>query len=597
MDERFGAQIASGRLLIQEVRERARAEYVSLIARLGSTPVAAGRTLRQVMLTPEGYSRWWFLSPTEKDCIWDDDTIYTTILRLMAVQFVTDRYHIGRVQLYGASRMFAASIGQLRLSTFGAIVEVAREVLFGLAGRVALIFEYLRYRRGLPHVTSPAEHRDVLLQSYWDWSVRPDGDGLRDRYFTTLPAELASRGLSVGWLASCEPHAERLQEGRSSRDVVASSRSHPDVTLLERYLKPYEIVRLALDVGCPLRVTRVVIDSRFQHLCRVGESDLYPLVRKLLLRATWGATVCRLQLVATATARACRQLRPRMMLTAFEMFMRSRAIYAGLRACDPHVPVWAAQHAGYSSDKTLGVYDPEIEMRGTPDGCGVPAPDGIFVMGDLSRRLWEDSGFERERVLPTGGLRYQAVRAGVRVDRPRNDTTSLLIVGGMNEAAELDVCEAAVAATAGLDAVRIHWRDHPNYRFSARAVFRRFQGVIAVTSGTVEEDLDAADLVLFTHTGLAEEALLRGVPTWQWLWPGFNTSPFLDVPVIPSFASVADLRGELRAFLEAPSSYRPSEEVQQRVLTECFGLDPEGASVRMADAIERILGAGTGERT
>jgi len=240
------------------------------------------------------------------------------------------------------------------------------------------------------------------------------------------------------------------------------------------------------------------------------------------------------------------------------------------------------------------VFDPDIEVRGTPDGCAVPAPDGIFVMGDLSRRIWEGNGLGQEAVIPTGGLRYQSVQIRSRTDRPRKDTISLLIAGGMNEAAELDVCDAAVAATAGLSAVRIYWRNHPNYQFSTRPAFGRFRAIIAVTSGTVSEDLDAADVVLFTHTGLAEEALLYGVPTWQWLWPGFNTSPFLDVPVIPSFASVGHLRRELLAFLDAPASYRPSEEVQQRVLSECFGPDPDGASVRMADAIEGILGDRTG---
>ncbi len=75
MEARFERQIVNGRAIIQDVRVRARAEYVGLIARIGSTPVIAGRTLREALQGRDGYSRWGFLWPTEKDCVSDEDTI------------------------------------------------------------------------------------------------------------------------------------------------------------------------------------------------------------------------------------------------------------------------------------------------------------------------------------------------------------------------------------------------------------------------------------------------------------------------------------------------------------------------------------------
>ena len=143
--------------------------------------------------------------------------------------------------------------------------------------------------------------------------------------------------------------------------------------------------------------------------------------------------------------------------------------------------------------------------------------------------------------------------------------------------------------------MRILWRDHPSYRFSERAAFQRFRASITVTIGTLDDDFNAADVVLFTQTGLGEEALLRGIPTWQWLWPGFNTSPFLDLPVIPTFSSVVALREALLSFLQAPSRYRPAPECQRRVMNECFGPDPARASERIADAIHRAIAADASE--
>ena len=589
--ERWSAQMLSGRALVDEVRSRGRQEYVRLMARIGATPCVGGQTLRQALRGPAGYSRWWLLDITEKDCVSDDDTIYLTILRSMAVQAVKDKYGIERMELCGGDPRLAAALG-LEGTAQESMADIARAIGFGVLGRFALIVEYVGLwwtLRTLP--VPPSEQRDVLLQAYWDWTVRPDGSGgLHDRYFTTLPAQLAARGLRTGWIASCEPYAEQWQLGRKKRDVIAASCAHPEVTLLERFLTLTDIVRAAANLRYPIQATRFVIDRRFRVLCRTAAFDLYPLVRKQLLRAVWGRTFCRLQLGAIATARACRQLRPRMVLTCFELFLRSRAIYAGVRATSPRVPVWAAQHAGYSSDKTLGVLDPEIDLRGTPDGCPVPAPDGIFTFGELSRRVWEATGFPPERVVPTGGLRYQAVRIESPAVRVRRTHVAILLVGGMHESTHVELCEAALAAASGLP-VRLQWRDHPSYRFSQRPAFRRFSGSMVVATGTLDEDLRTADLVLFAQTGVAEEAVLRGIPTWQWLWAGFNISPFVDLPLIPTFTSVAALRQALESFVRDAKPYQPAADIQQRVLDECFGPDPAGASARIADAVQHIIAA------
>ena len=592
MQERLEGRLLSGRILVQDVRSGARSEYVQLIARLGSTRSGGGQTLREAMQGPGNYSRWWLLHITEKDCLWDEDTVFLTLLRLMVVQRVKEEYGILRIRLYGAAPEFGAAMGQHASLLLGATWRFASEIVAGLLSRVALLVEYLRLLWMLRRLPAPSpEHRDVLLQGYWDWTVRADRGGqLRDSYFVNLPAHLAQRDIRTGWLASCEPHSQSWQRNRRTSDVVASSTAHPQVTLLERYLTPLDIARTVLDIRHPIRVTLFVIDSRFRKLSTAAGFDLSRLVRTQLLQSVWHGTFCRLQLVATATARACLEIRPAVVLTAFELFLRSRALCAGVRAGSPDVRVWAAQHAGYSSDKTLGVFDPAVEIGGEPDGCAVPAPDGIFVLGDLSRRIWQSNGFDSERLVCTGGLRYEGVKIEPMRQRVRREEMSVLVVGGMHEEAHVDLCDAVITASSGIPSVRILWRDHPSYLFSDRAGFRRFRKFITVTGGTLAEDLEAADLVIFSQTGLAEEALLRGIPTWQWLWPGFNTSPFLDLPVIPSFTSVAALRSELRSFIEDSARYLPTLDTQQRVLRECFGPDPARASTRIADAIQEMIG-------
>ena len=232
MEQRYGARVVSGRSMVQEVRSRARAEYVRLIARIGATPCLGGRTLRQALQGPGHYSRWWFLDVTEKDCLSDEDTIYLTVLQLMSVQAVKERHGIERVRLRGAPPAFAMALGQ-RQPVGAPVADLARALALGLLGRLRLFSEYVGMWWTLRRLPRPvSEPRDVLLQGYCDSTVRPDGDGsLNDRYFTALPGELARRGLSVEFTllqreAPYLPVAERqsfLQTFGNAYEIAFSS--------------------------------------------------------------------------------------------------------------------------------------------------------------------------------------------------------------------------------------------------------------------------------------------------------------------------------------------------------------------------------------
>ena len=463
--QQYGAQVLSARAIVQEVRARARSEYVQLIARIGSTPCVGEMTLRQALKGPGHYSRWWLLEFTEKDCFSDDDTTYLTLLRLTAIQTVKERFCIECVRLHGAPPALVAAVRQ-NTAWARSVIDLAQALALGVAGRVMLVVELVSLWWTIRRLRLPdVEPRDVLLHGYWDWSIQPDSGGrLRDRHFTTLPQQLAASGVRVGWLAIVETHSTPWQSRRKRRDVVAASCAYRDMILIERFLTLHDIVGTATNLGDAIAATRAVFGRRFKRVCRVHAFDMYPLMRWMVLRAAWGATVCRLQLIATATTAACRRIRPAVVLTAFELFVRARAVYAGVRDGSPSTAVWAAQHAGYSSDKTLGVVDPVVELRGEPDDCAMPAPDGIFAMGDLSARIWNASGFARERVVITGGLRYHDVRIESQAPRRSRHDITVLLAGSAGEAAHLDLCDAAVAAASGIPGVRLRWRDHPYYR-------------------------------------------------------------------------------------------------------------------------------------
>lgn len=590
----WGDRFVGGRDLAQVVRPDARREYVDLIARIGATPIG-GRTLRQAMKGPGGYSRWWFLKTTEKDCVWDEDVTYTTIIRLLCVKLTVDRYRPQRIRLFGGPHQFALAL----MASHEVIPErpvrrapwVAPILLVGLLRRFWLLFYYCRLWWHLRRC-APVEQGefDVLLEGYWDWSVGVGADGrLRDKYFSDLPEKLAAHGLRIGWMTWYEPGAANWQKGRPLGAVVRAAAQRRDTVVLERQLSLRDIVGIVFRFRYLGEFLRFDRQPSFRSLFQVAGFDLRPVMRGPMLRLLAGSNLCRWELLAAAATKACSAARPKLILTFLELITHSRAVRAGARTGSPSTKLWNAQHAGYASDKTFGMVDPRIELSGQPDGCPIPAPDGIFVMGELSESFWRRNGFRKEQVILTGGLRYQHVQVESRPWVHAAAPTVLLVVG-MNAELDLDMCAAVSAATRDLPSVRLRLRDHPHYSLSARAAFARFRDRIEVTTGSLDEDLHSADLVVFTHSGMAEEALLRGIPTWQWLWAGFNTSVFLDLPCIPAFTSVAALTHALQSFMEQPERYRPTQELQETILRQCFSPQPASASQRIMDNVAELIG-------
>jgi surface carbohydrate biosynthesis protein (TIGR04326 family) len=594
-ERRWSVRVVSGRALVQEVRPHARAMYLDLIARLGSTPIE-GRTLRQVLAVDGRFSRWWFVKTSEKDCEWPDD-LYVTVLRLSAVKAAADRFAATAVVVFGGSRQFAEIVrGAWAPADEPARVPWRRRAAWlaaGLVGRLGLLASYVRVWLLLLRFRArrPAAF-DVLLHAQWGWTVRltPTGD-VRDGYFRELPSALRRRGLRVGWLASCEPGTSASGRTDKLHDAIRASR-RPDVVIFERYLGITDIVRAALDFRLLIRAMRFTRAAAFRELCAMDRFDLSPVLREQILGLLAGPGTPRLELIALGASRACAEARPRAVLTFLELILQSRAIYVAARAWGGRPAVWAAQHAAYGRDKLFGVVDAKRELRGEPDGLGIPAPDGIFVMGDVSRDIWTGNGLPAERVLITGGLRYQHVRISrsPAATMPRA-VHRLLLIGSLDEAADLDMCEAVVAAAGGNKTFDLVFRDHPARRRTGTPAFRPFEGRVRPSSSDLVEDIDAAHVVIFNHSSVAEEAVLRGVPAWQWLWAGVNESAFLDLPLVPCFTSVRDLRAALEAFHRDPGAFAPTAEVQETVWRRCFGPAPHRAADRIAAAVEKLIGA------
>ena len=517
-EKSFGERFINGRLVAQMVREAARKAYLAVSVQLAATPCLFGKTLRQMLKGKDGISRWWYHLTSRKECV-DPNDPYSLIIQLYCVKSIAEENGITQIKLFGARRSFASCLQNAfcislhqRTDKLQFLTRLYR-LLYGFLGRIYFIFYRLCVLIIIKWLPShDARKFDVMLQAFWDWSITPESDtGLKDRYFADLPRRLRNMGYSVGYLGILSPKYQIWQRGRSLRKVASDSIKHPEVILLERYLSLYDVLRVGLNMSYLMAWVMFSFSARFKLLFIRDGLDLYPLFKDPLVRSFLGNSIPYYELVSLAAKRACYSLEPKIILTFLEFFLISRSIYVGAKQASSETIVFAAQHAGYCSDKTYGVLDQLFELDGHPDSCPMPVPDGIFAMGELSYDMWIKNGFSEDQVILSGGLRYEHVRIKEKYPGERlSETLSILLIGGMNEYIDFDMCEAVHAATKEMDSVLLTFRNHPSYHITDMEDFRRFESRIKVSRGSVAEDLSKADLIIFTHSSLPDEALLSG---------------------------------------------------------------------------------------
>ena len=161
----------------------------------------------------------------------------------------------------------------------------------------------------------------------------------------------------------------------------------------------------------------------------------------------------------------------------------------------------------------------------------------------------------------------------------------------MNRELEIEMIQAAVLAIKGLKA-KLYLRSHPFNKMEDWPNYKPYLTKITSSKGSLKEDLEMADLVLFSFSTVAEEALLLGIPVCQWQPAKFNGSVFKDIPLIPSFSSVDELANFLRNFIEQPKLYQPTLETQKLVAHQCFYKTDGMAAKRIVKKLIEISNSG-----
>jgi len=475
----------------------------------------------------------------------------------------------------------------------------AANSLWRIAARPILL--RIRYLfRTLWHVMSarrlaaaPGQRFDVAFAGLWDWSVQWDefSGVLVDRYVRDLPTVLDRQGISSGWFAWWDPMPGWWRNFRAAEERLAPAARASNLIILQALLRPWEVVRQAMDWRPLLLFLSVHRCAGFQEAFREGGDDFLPVFAERLLSGFLDESLPHHQLVALATERACRRCAPRVFVSFLEHFPYARAQYAGVQYSGDGTVTVAIQHASYNRDKTALFLDPSRELLGQPDGQTIPHPTHVCVLGSLGQELFLACGYHPSRLTVTGSPRYSDTRL-VAVGAPGDpDRASgckpfhLLIVSTINTDLDIELLDAACAAVRHLDRVSVRLRNHPIRRLDQHPAFARYRDRVEVTAGSLADDLSRADLILFTYSMVAEEAFLQGKPVVQWRPWGFDGSALAEVTKIPRVCSIEELQEAIVRYRERPDLFLPSRAAQQLVMERLFADNPSLASQRIANQV------------
>lgn len=559
--------------------------YRDIVARIGVTEWR-GRTLRSLMAPSGEASLWWYHRVSFRDC--ESDPAFDWILAVFAIRDVAQTEGARELTLVGAPAAIAKALHSAFSITVIQLQSSRRSLVRAILSRALFAVRMLRQVHVCRRLPQPEGQIDVALASFWDWSISYDarGESLVDRYYRDVPDELQRNGLARLWLAWLDPAAEPGKEGRALRSVLAPLRDTDDVVLLQHFLSPADVVRTCLD----LRPAFTFLRARraMRRILQRDGIDWYTLLSRQLSYGFLDSNIPYARLIAIATERAAKRYRPRLTFAFLEHFPSSRAFYEGVHQADWSTVRCIVQHASYCHEKTFLRLDPVIEFDGKPDGHAVPHADIVCAMGRLGKRLFEECGYAPDDVVLTGSPRYDGITLRPAGSTSKPASIRLLMVSSLSLDVELEMAESVSAAARGVDRIELTFRNHPFLRIERDSRFEAFRDRVRITSGSLADDLAAADLILFSYSTVGEEALLQGKPVWQWVPRGFNGSALAEVLPIQRFSSIADLRHALRRFVEDPKPFLPTSADQHTALEELF-FQSRGATDRVVGLARHVL--------
>jgi surface carbohydrate biosynthesis protein (TIGR04326 family) len=439
------------------------------------------------------------------------------------------------------------------------------DVRGGLRHHADFLRDWNRQRRALARNRCPAAalaKREPLLLSWADGTGLPDpGVTMTSRFFGRMPAWLREAGLAIGWL---DHPLESVRSFEQIAAAVARAAAFEPRTLLSQFWRTGALLRaygrlLALPFALRRRFELAGIDlTPLVHLARTRELTSSRLVRAAMYSG-----------LAAALAR--NGVTPRAIIYTYENQPWEKAMLAGFRRVRPATRLIGVQHAPIAA----GYIGCHPSRRQWHDGT---MPDLVVTIGEEFRERLLGLEAPADRVVEGGALRYPDLLAQQAMPaRDGEGPRYVLAACSMDANESLELSQKAVAATAGLDGLRLVITLHPWVSADFRAQLRKRIGELTdcrhveLADGGTAKWLPAADILLYDSSSTVYEATALGVPA---IYVASMSGLDLDVMEGANVAkcrSVTDLRRMIARLLKEPCLRKSCVDAARASLVRCFG--------------------------
>jgi len=549
--------------------------------------------LRETLKMRGEISFWWLHNVSFKN--FESDPTYNYIIQILVIEEMIKSITPDQIFICGGfNEVINVLKNKYNIIHINGRKKYKNKYLYirGFLSRVKYCYKYLHKWRIIKGLQIAESRFDAIFYGFWDWSIKYDEicNGLVDRYFKSLPDKLSAKNINIGWFLWFDPFVEHTRRKDKLKDIVAPIAHYNNLIIMQSFLGVLDLARAIFDLRPFFTYVKYLKCESFRKKFIRNDLNYYSLFDYPLKYGFVNSGIPHHYLVYIAGKRCLIKYKPKVTISFLELFVHSRALYCAANTSGENIINCSIQHGSYSRETTFNVIDKRTEYEGEPDGCKMYTPDYWFVMGELGRDIIIESGFPQDRVMLTGSSRYEhIVNERLIKTTKHKETTNILLVPSLDKNSEIEMIGAVCEATKNIQNIKLYLRNHPFSRIEDHPEYFNYKDRICITNGSLDENLECADLIVFSYSAVAQEALLRCIPVMQWITCGCDASVFRDISVIPKFSSIQDLRNAMQDFIYNPSKYIPSDEVRQFVLRKCFYKADGLSSERIMKDVVKII--------
>ncbi|MBU0469566.1 MAG: hypothetical protein KJ736_10985 [Candidatus Omnitrophica bacterium] len=571
----WAAEIISAREKAYDVKDAAVGLYLAIIGNIGVVRSEVGKTLRESLKNSFGVSRWWFHKISQKYC--EGDPSFDYIIQILLIDKLIDKFGYDHIKIIGSSN----EVVKVLSSKYHVVDYKTKEAKTLLVSSIKALFRRVKLFFRNIHEVSFLKGKyvfkgsaKILLSNFWDWSVKYNGatGKFYDKYYKNLPHKLEEHKASFCWLLWFD---SRYQEGlkkRPLKEAYEPLKRSSNFILLQSFLGICDVLACFLDFSVYFIFRKWNKRLAFRKVFNLNGFDFYAVFEILFVEGFLDGSIPNYELICLSHKRVAEKLKPNKVLSFLEFFPFSRAVNAGIKSGNKETVLYDMQHASYSREKVFGMCEANLEVRNNEDGCAIPKPDYYFAMGELGKEIFIQNGYKEEAVLLTGSARYDDLACEqIEEIKPISKIKNILIAASLHIEKEINMIEAVFEAFKDVPDINITVRPHPFADISKHEKFNSFKNKINVSKEiSLEEDLELADVVIFSYSTVGEEAFVRGKIVWHWVSYEYDASVFRDIGIVAKFHDINSLLNLYEKCVEYPKVNTPTVEDRKFVNRKCF---------------------------